>query len=1004
MISLHFGSRTRFVLLAGLLFALAGLAMLGAHSAGAGTPNSQAARVSAAQAATKISPDLLDSFVKAGPGGKVHYWVILAAQADTSNNIPNSKWADKGWYVYNTLTDKANTTQKPLLAKLNTLKQAGNVTGIESFWIVNFIAVTGDLDSARAMAAESAVGTLQLPENGVLYDNTGSGSPFYSPQAGDVLKSALNDLQMASAQANPLAPLLVQHNIEEVHAPEAWALGYDGAGIVVGSMDTGVRWTHEALTNSYRGNVAPPDPAHIHDYDWFDGYNVSNTPIDDNGHGSHTMGTILGVSPNPTYGNIGVAKGANWITVRICDIGNTTFCDGDAIFEGFQWTLAPTRVDGSSPRPDLRPRVSSNSWGGGPGTCDPQDNLAVQNWVNAGIFPDFANGNAGPGAGTVSAPASGPLAWGTGALATNTSNWVIAGFSSRGPSQCDGTIRPMAVAPGVNIISSFNTSDTTYATDSGTSMSTPHIAGAAAILLEKNPDLTSAQLMFALTSTAYMSPTWGTAPNNNYGWGLIQIDSALNSIPLGATPTPTTTGTPPTPTNTATPSPTVCVSNYVISTATATIIPGVADTGNHCDDCTTDVSFPFPLAFYGTQYTGGKVTSNGSLQFTGLSSDPGNRCMPKAAYEAAAFLYQNDLCTGPCGASTCTGCGVYSATLGTAPNRTYLLEWRADLFGTNNASDEELIFYENNPGLISMVYGPNTDSGANEVSGVQYGPSGPYTQFSCSTATLTNGLRVDYTAGPPCPTLTPTRPPATATNTVAPVDTNTPVPSPTSVGNVPTPTATVCTISFMDVPPGSTFYPFIHCLACLGIINGYTDGTFRPNNNVTRGQLSKIVANAAGFNDPQTGQMFQDVPVGSTFFVYIGRLVTRGYINGYPCGGPGEPCIPPGNLPYFRPNNNATRGQISKIDSNAAGFNDPPTGQQFQDIPHGSTYYTYTYRLVTRQVMSGYQCGGANEPCVPPDNLPYFRPNNNATRGQTSKIVSNTFFPDCNPNPPPARP
>jgi hypothetical protein len=166
---------------------------------------------------------------------------------------------------------------------------------------------------------------------------------------------------------------------------------------------------------------------------------------------------------------------------------------------------------------------------------------------------------------------------------------------------------------------------------------------------------------------------------------------------------------------------------------------------------------------------------------------------------------------------------------------------------------------------------------------------------------------------------------------------------------------------------------------------------------VTRGQLSKIVSNSAGFNDVPSGQQFEDVPVGSTFYTFIYRLVHRGFINGYQCGGPNEPCVPPGFLPYFRPNNNATRGQISKIDANAAGFNDPPSGQQFEDVPPGSTYYTYTYRLVSRGVMQGYRCGAHGEPCVPPGFLPYFRPNNNATRGQTSKIVANTFFPDCNP-------
>jgi hypothetical protein len=87
--------------------------------------------------------------------------------------------------------------------------------------------------------------------------------------------------------------------------------------------------------------------------------------------------------------------------------------------------------------------------------------------------------------------------------------------------------------------------------------------------------------------------------------------------------------------------------------------------------------------------------------------------------------------------------------------------------------------------------------------------------------------------------------------------------------------------------------------------------------------------------------------------------------------------------------------QISKIDSSIAGFSDLQSGQRFEDVAIGSAYYTYRYRLVTRGIMSGYVCGGAGEPCNPPDNLPCFRPNKNATRGQTSKIVANTFFPDC---------
>jgi len=205
---------------------------------------------------------------------------------------------------------------------------------------------------------------------------------------------------------------------------------------------------------------------------------------------------------------------------------------------------------------------------------------------------------------------------------------------------------------------------------------------------------------------------------------------------------------------------------------------------------------------------------------------------------------------------------------------------------------------------------------------------------------------------------------------------------------------TACAIQFIDVPPGSTFYPYIKCLVCRGIVSGYPDGTFRPNANVTRGQIAKIVSNAAGFTEPPVGQTFEDVPPGSAFYDYVERLASRGLVSGYQCGGPGEPCGP-GNLPYYRPNDSSTRGQIAKIVSNAAGFNDPPAGQLFQDVPPGSPFYDYAQRLASRGIMQGYSCGGPSEPCVLPNNLPYFRPNSDATRGQAAKIVSNTFFPGC---------
>jgi hypothetical protein len=215
-------------------------------------------------------------------------------------------------------------------------------------------------------------------------------------------------------------------------------------------------------------------------------------------------------------------------------------------------------------------------------------------------------------------------------------------------------------------------------------------------------------------------------------------------------------------------------------------------------------------------------------------------------------------------------------------------------------------------------------------------------------------------------------------------------------------------IAFADVPASNTFYPYVQCLACRGIESGYACGGafepcdsnsnpyFRPNTPITRDQIAKMVAASAGFSEPAGSQRFQDVPPTSPYYDYINRMSARGLIGGYPCGTTSaEPCVAPNNRPYFRPSANATRGQIAKIVSNGAGFNEPHTTQTYQDVPTNQTFYIWIERLTYRGVMGGYACGGAYEPCVAPDDKPYFRWGNNATRGQTAKITSNTFFPGC---------
>jgi hypothetical protein len=268
-----------------------------------------------------------------------------------------------------------------------------------------------------------------------------------------------------------------------------------------------------------------------------------------------------------------------------------------------------------------------------------------------------------------------------------------------------------------------------------------------------------------------------------------------------------------------------------------------------------------------------------------------------------------------------------------------------------------------------------------------------------STALPTNTPR-PATGTPPA---TATSVPATAlpTQTVPVPSATLPLPTVTlPAPTVPLPTATEtpvageCSIAFSDVPEGSAFHMYVQCLVCREIVSGYPDGTFRPGVAMTRGQLAKIVSNAAGFSQVPWAQSFEDVPPSHTFYLYIERMVANDVLFGYACGGVGEPCghVP---RPYFRPDAYATRGQVSKIVANAAQIiGEAPATQMFEDVPEGSTFYMYIQALASRSVMGGYACGGSGEPCGS-TNMPYFRPGNIVTRGQMSKIVTNTFFPGC---------
>ena len=216
---------------------------------------------------------------------------------------------------------------------------------------------------------------------------------------------------------------------------------------------------------------------------------------------------------------------------------------------------------------------------------------------------------------------------------------------------------------------------------------------------------------------------------------------------------------------------------------------------------------------------------------------------------------------------------------------------------------------------------------------------------------------------------------------VIPQPTNTVTVTRTSVAA--TATATVCSIQFSDVQDTTAYYyQGVYYLACHGVISGYSDGTYKPFNNTTRAQMTKIVTLAFNLplvTPPATGT-FADVDSTSVFYQLIETAAARGIVSGYTCGGinpqtgAAEPCTS-GNRPYFRPSNFVTRGQLAKIVVLGAGWPlvNPPT-PTFTDVPRTDVFYQSIETAACRGIISGYS-----------DNT--FRPNNYAFRGQIAKIV-----------------
>jgi serine protease AprX len=472
----------------------------------------------------KIDASLLE---KTANGQSVPFMVLLAQQADVSAARQLKTKNEKATFVFNALRQTAQTSQAGIKAFL-TQKNVPH----EGFFIINAIRTEGDLSLMNQLAQRPDVA--QILGN----PNIHNAGPFEQLEGGTDSRST------------------IEWGIDMINADDVWALGYRGQGVTVGGHDTGYDWTHPALKGKYRGYHAPTDTVD-HNYNWHDAIHSisplsgnpdnpcgldSPTPCDDNSHGTHTMGTMVGTDGD---NEIGVAPDANWCGCRNMERGNGS---PFTYLECFQWFLAPTDLNNQNPDPTKAPHVINNSWYCSESEgCNPTNFFVMNQAVNslrlAGVVVVVSAGNSGSGCGSVSTVP--PMFDGSFSVGATAINDTIVGFSSRGPVTVDGSnrLKPNVSAPGANVRSSVPGGG--YANFSGTSMAGPHVAGLVALIISANPDLAGKvdtieniieQTAVPKTTDQNCGNIPGTqVPNNTYGFGrvdaLAAVEAAIALIP-----------------------------------------------------------------------------------------------------------------------------------------------------------------------------------------------------------------------------------------------------------------------------------------------------------------------------------------------------------------------------------------------------------------------------------------------------------------------------------------
>ena len=425
-------------------------------------------------------------------------FVILKDQADISDVANIADRDERLTEAYTRLVDHADQTQADLRETLDTF-------GVKytPYYLENAMEVQGGAFMRLFLMTRSEVDRV-IP----------------SPR----LRAAPEDSPSPGFESGPPADY-VGWNIKMIGADKVWTeFGVRGEGIVVGQSDSGVDGNHPAIAKQYRGYNGSDD------YNWFDPWDGTSSPNDEGGHGTHTMGTILG------EGGIGVAPEAQWIG---CVNLDRNLANPALYLDCMQFMLAPFPIGGDPLRdgdPTKAAHVMNNSWGcpeieG----CDPNALLYAANHLrDAGIFVVVSTGNDGPNCETVYAPLSlYDSVFSVGAIDRSGN---LADFSSRGPVTADGSgrIKPDIVAPGVDVFSSLPLNS--YGSNSGTSMAGPHLVGVVALIWSAQPDLIgdidATEQLIIDTASPYRGNTSlgcfsGDDPSNAYGYGVVNVYEAV---------------------------------------------------------------------------------------------------------------------------------------------------------------------------------------------------------------------------------------------------------------------------------------------------------------------------------------------------------------------------------------------------------------------------------------------------------------------------------------------